>query len=164
MARSFQAGLFSVLRQQDEFERFWFSYPRKKSKGDALKAWDQTAHRRPSIDRLMLALGYARIEWRDREPDCVPYPATWLRAHGWEDEPDVQVDEAVVKFAVEQEHLYWRAEHGDQEARAQVEREREEREKERTAQREALEEARSNWTPEAAAIFRRKVERMRGGR
>lgn len=74
----------------DEFELFWRCYPRRKSKGDAQKAWRQTAADRPPIERLLYALDQAKREWENREVKYWPYPATWLRAHGWLDEEDPQ--------------------------------------------------------------------------
>lgn len=72
----------------DEFEIFWRYCLRKKSKGDAYKAWRQTAKDRPPLERLLDALGRANREWEHRDPRYIPYPATWLRAQGWLDEPD----------------------------------------------------------------------------
>ena len=75
-----------------EFERFWRFYPRKKSKGDAMKAWRQTAGDRPELESLLLALERSCREWKRRDAKYIPYPATWIRALCWEDEPDPEPD------------------------------------------------------------------------
>lgn len=69
-----------------DFEIFWKAYPRKESKNDARKAWEQTRPARPSLEALLKTLGQARLtaQWSDR--DYTPYPASWLRAHGFENE------------------------------------------------------------------------------
>jgi hypothetical protein len=82
----------------DEFDSFWDAYPKKKSKGDARKAWMQTATIRPPLEELLAALerGKSSVEWHkaDREGNLgayIPYPASWLRAEGWEDEYTVRL-------------------------------------------------------------------------
>ncbi len=74
------------------FEKFWKAYPKKKSKGQAEKAWLRV---RP--DEQLLATMIATIErakkseeWRREMGKYIPYPATWLNAKGWEDE-DVEL-------------------------------------------------------------------------
>lgn len=72
-----------------EFEQFWQAYPRKKSKGDAEKAWTQTAKLRPPPDELLSSLESAKRseDWLKDSGQFIPYPASWLRAKGWEDAP-----------------------------------------------------------------------------
>lgn len=68
------------------FEVFWAAYPKKVAKGDALKAWKQTARKRPVMAELLAALETAKAGWGDRQ--FIPYPASWLRAERWADEQD----------------------------------------------------------------------------
>ena len=72
-----------------DFEQFWHCYPNKASKRDALKAWEQTAEDRPDMDALLDALEVMcwSDKWRKNDGEFIPYPATWLRADGWEDRP-----------------------------------------------------------------------------
>ena len=70
------------------FEIFWKSYPKKKSKGQAEKAFFKI---RPN--EQLLAIMIARIEqaktsedWIEEQGKYIPHPATWLNARGWEDE------------------------------------------------------------------------------
>lgn len=74
----------------DEFALFYRSYPRHKAVEDARKAWRQTAASRPPLQDLLLALDRQKREWAGKDPQYLPYPATWLRAHRWEDEDDPQ--------------------------------------------------------------------------
>jgi hypothetical protein len=71
------------------FDRFWAAYPKKKSKDDAKRAWDK---RRPTpelLARMLAALEQQRQshEWRIEKGRFIPYPATWLNAARWTDEP-----------------------------------------------------------------------------
>ena len=73
---------------QDRFARFWRAYPKKRSKGQAERAFF-----RIDPDELLLATMIATIErattsedWLKEGGKYIPYPATWLGARGWEDE------------------------------------------------------------------------------
>src|SRR4030043_61406 len=70
------------------FLKFWDAYPKKKSKGQAEKAFFKI-----NPDEQLLAIMIAKIEWAKKLEDWVkekgkyiPHPATWLNARGWEDE------------------------------------------------------------------------------
>jgi len=72
-----------------EFDTWYAQYPNKKKRGDARKAWYQTADIRPPMADMLAAL-----EWQRRQPQWVkdggqfiPYPATYLRAEQWADMP-----------------------------------------------------------------------------
>lgn len=71
-----------------DFDAFWALYPRKKSKGEAKKAWAQLKPSREIISAIMakLPLLAASHDWTKEGGQYVPNPATWLRAEGWEDE------------------------------------------------------------------------------
>ena len=73
------------------FGRFWELYPRKKSLGDAEKAWKALKPDEQLQDRITDAIEQAMTsaEWRKDGGQFIPYPATWLRAKGWEDELSV---------------------------------------------------------------------------
>lgn len=79
-------GVVPIRRKADEtFARFWGRYPRKKSKQEARKAWDN-AIKKADPERLIEAAG----RLADSKPDLkyTLYPATWLNRGSWEDEPD----------------------------------------------------------------------------
>jgi hypothetical protein len=82
----------------EEFDLFWAQYPRKVSKGDARKAWLQTSTIRPDIQCLLASLEKAKrsVDWHkeDREGNIgayIPYPASWLRAEGWDNEYEIRL-------------------------------------------------------------------------
>ena len=74
--------------QGNSFERFWQAYPRKKSKGQAEKAWKSIRPDQVLVLRILSALEIAKTsgDWLRDGGRYIPYPATWLRAMGWEDE------------------------------------------------------------------------------
>ena len=69
------------------FAEFWTAYPRKKNKVDAQKAWQQV--KGDSIFEEIVAglqRAIASSDWTKAGGQYIPYPASWLRAGGWEDE------------------------------------------------------------------------------
>lgn len=77
----------------DDFEQFWKQYPRKVAKGDARKAWDQTARIRPPLTLLLAAVEAHKQQdqWLKDGGQFIPYPATWLRAERWSDELEINL-------------------------------------------------------------------------
>ena len=73
-----------------DFDVFWQAFPKKKKKEDARKAWNTT---RPNIEVVLKALEWQKQspEWFKQGGQFIPYPATWLRSHSWEDEKPVSV-------------------------------------------------------------------------
>lgn len=73
------------------FDDFWKAYPKKKSKGDAEKAWKQMKASQ-IIDQIISALTTAKAshDWQKDSGKYIPFPATWLRRRGWEDEHEPQ--------------------------------------------------------------------------
>lgn len=72
------------------FDDFWAVWPKKVNKGNARKAWALI----PTATRctvLSKASEYGAIYENATEDQLkfVPYPASWLNAHGWEDDPRV---------------------------------------------------------------------------
>lgn len=82
-------GLFSGL-EEEAFLRFWKFYPKKRSKGDAEKAWKSIKPGSELVEKILDALKRAKTsrDWLKENGKFVPYPATWLRSKGWEDEFD----------------------------------------------------------------------------
>ncbi|MBV8633990.1 MAG: helix-turn-helix domain-containing protein [Burkholderiaceae bacterium] len=70
------------------FEAFWTAYPKKKSRGDAEKAWKALKADAELAGLIVQAVQRAKEsdDWRKEGGRYVPYPATWLRAKGWMDE------------------------------------------------------------------------------
>lgn len=70
------------------FDVFWQAYPKKKSRGDAEKAWKTHVPDDTCATLILRAVQRAAQseDWRKDGGRYVPYPATWLRAKGWLDE------------------------------------------------------------------------------
>ena len=83
----------SVLsaKQKKLFDMFWEIYPRKVQKTQAMKAWEKIRPR-PNEDTIQVILDGVnrciKYDYRFRERQFTPHPATWLNAHGWESEYD----------------------------------------------------------------------------
>lgn len=73
---------------QTSFAQFWSAYPKKRSKGQAEKAWSSLKPNEQLIADILEAIQRAKTseQWRREGGAYIPYPATWLRAKGWEDE------------------------------------------------------------------------------
>lgn len=87
-----------LFDELDEFDKAWSLYPRKLAKGDARKAWKQTASIRPPFQELINAILKAMetAQWRENGGRYIPYFATWLRAERWADEwPTTSASDAV---------------------------------------------------------------------
>lgn len=70
------------------FMEFWTAYPRKKSKGDAEKAWLKLKPDEQLASQIIAAVERATTseDWTRDGGKFIPYPASWLNAKGWEDE------------------------------------------------------------------------------
>ena len=71
------------------FTEFWNAYPRKVAKQNALKAWGKTgADDSQSLTDTILADVKRRVdgEWKGKEVQYIPHPATYLNQRRWEDE------------------------------------------------------------------------------
>lgn len=68
-----------------DFEEFWRAYPKKASKGAAMKAW---ASQNPPIQQCLDTLAWQRNsdQWRKENGAWIPNPATWINAAKWLDE------------------------------------------------------------------------------
>ena len=69
------------------FPKFWDAYPKKKNKGDAEKVWKSIKPDSELISKILEAVEVAKQgdDWRKESGKYIPYPASWLRAKGWED-------------------------------------------------------------------------------
>lgn len=70
------------------FGEFWSAYPKRRNRGDAEKAWRALKPDQSLLARILEAVEVAktRDDWRKDGGQFIPYPASWLRAKGWEDE------------------------------------------------------------------------------
>jgi hypothetical protein len=79
--------LFDVLPAADQaFVRFWYLYPKRLAKFDALRAWSRlsAADREAALAALPAHVAHWQLSGTERR--FVPHPATWLRQRRWEDE------------------------------------------------------------------------------
>ncbi|HET6870820.1 MAG TPA: hypothetical protein VFH80_33220, partial [Solirubrobacteraceae bacterium] len=70
-----------------EFDEWYALYPRKRGRGQALKAY-KAARKKVGADVLAARLTEQIPNLTARGPEYVPYPATWLNGERWDDEPD----------------------------------------------------------------------------
>jgi hypothetical protein len=75
----------------DYQEQFWAAYPRHKAKITAMKALDKI-YKEEAVEWHILieAVKHYADETRGRDAKWIRYPATWLRAGCWDDEPDTR--------------------------------------------------------------------------
>jgi hypothetical protein len=84
-----------------EFDAWYATYPRKRGKGQAVKAY-RAARKKASAATLLAAIEQQATSLIARGPDYCPYPATWLNGERWNDQPDTQIPRPKTRV---QEHL-----------------------------------------------------------
>lgn len=98
------------LTPLDPFDEFYAAYPRKRSREDAIKAYAKM-RRKVSHDRIMqgvfrMVAGLPNPLTKE-DKVYLPYPATWLRAGGYDDPPDeddeYRVDESQLRPPTDEE-------------------------------------------------------------
>ena len=72
-----------------KFKLFWNAYPKKKSKGQAEKAFEKIKPDAQLLEKMISSIEESKRseDWMKQGGQFIPYPATWLNAKGWEDEP-----------------------------------------------------------------------------
>lgn len=83
----------AVVAVVDRFPEWYDLYPRKKARAAAEKAWAQVTRKTDPgviIDGLLRHLPSLRAKIERGDGRFVPYPASWLRAGCWEDEPEAR--------------------------------------------------------------------------
>ena len=87
-SKSRPRSLFKIRRQKQLFDEFWAQYPKKRSKGQAERAWVKIAPDDALFAQIIEGLERAKRsrDWIKEGGRYIPYPATWLNAKGWEDE------------------------------------------------------------------------------
>jgi len=70
------------------FDRFWSAYPKKKSKGDAEKAFKKLKMSEELLQEIISAVEAQKqsSQWLEENGKFIPYPATWLNGKRWQDE------------------------------------------------------------------------------
>lgn len=74
------------------FKQFYRGYPKKKAPRDAEKAWSKLDPSPELVQTILNALeNHKRSEeWKRESGKFIPYPATWLNGHRWEDEVETK--------------------------------------------------------------------------
>ena len=75
-----------VDEHDPQWLRFWMAYPHCVAKKEARKAWAQLQPSPALVDQMIEALAWQAPLWA-QQGYGTPYPASWLRAERWEDEP-----------------------------------------------------------------------------
>lgn len=83
-----------VAEQKEElFNQFWTVYPKKVSKQTAKKAFMKKDNfdYMPDIQEVIQKINLLSVtdKWTKDKGQYIPNPATWLNAHGWEDEVEL---------------------------------------------------------------------------
>lgn len=75
-------------KEPDEFLTFWESYPKKKGKQEALRAWLKIKPDPELLSEILQAVANAKRDpqWTKNNGDYIPLPASWLNGKRWEDE------------------------------------------------------------------------------
>lgn len=78
----------------DPFEQFWDTYPKKKAKKDARKAWEKQRPDGELFLTILAAIASQRqsAEWLRDRGRYIPHPATWLNRGQWSDGADPPID------------------------------------------------------------------------
>jgi len=76
----------------DLFRKFWNIYPRKVGRGSAIKAWEKLCRRRttlvcPTWEEIKSAILEQKKTEQWKNPQYIPYPATWLNQYRWLNDP-----------------------------------------------------------------------------
>lgn len=79
------------LKPTAEFLVFWESYPKKLGKQEALKAWIRRGCEGRLGEVLASLKAWSDVEWKGREREFIPHPATWLNADRWKETPQLVV-------------------------------------------------------------------------
>lgn len=80
---------------KEGFALFWQQYPKKKSKGDAEKAWLKINPTKELLEKMLAQITAQKqsADWQKNGGQYIPYPASWLNSRGWED--DVEITPAI---------------------------------------------------------------------
>ena len=75
-----------AFQAENDFQVFWDNYPRKVKKPDALKSWRKL---KPPLDMILEAVAWQKLsdDWTADDGKFIPYPASYLNASRWLDEP-----------------------------------------------------------------------------
>ena len=75
-------------KEQEWFDTFWETYPRKAAKTKTIKAWNKVDLTQEVFEAIMAALEKQKKmpQWTKDDGQFIPYPATWLNQERWNDQ------------------------------------------------------------------------------
>ena len=73
----------SMKQAENDFDKFWEFYPKKRARADAEKAWTKAIKRKPASEIIELAKAYSQGKLPAEE--YIPNGSTWLNNNRWED-------------------------------------------------------------------------------
>ena len=69
------------------FAEFWKAYPKKTNGTYARKVFLKLKVDKPLLDKMLQAIELQKkTVWKDKDPQYIPHPSTWLNGERWEDE------------------------------------------------------------------------------
>ena len=83
---------------QNEFDRFWKSYPKKVAKQDAIKAWKKI--KQAEIEMILSDIAKRKLNGWSGNTKFIPNASTYLNGRRWEDELDTHHDSDLVPGAI----------------------------------------------------------------
>lgn len=75
------------------FEKFYAAYPRKKSKGAAVKAFSKINPDEQLVDAMIASIERAKKSGSWNDINFIPYPSSWLNQQKWLDEIQIEFSE-----------------------------------------------------------------------
>lgn len=75
---------------QSDFQAFWALFPKRRDKRAAERAWRAAIKNGANPADIIAGAERYAAERKNQDARFTKYPATWLNAGAWEDEPDPQ--------------------------------------------------------------------------
>ena len=75
---------------QSDFQAFWAQFPKRRDKWAAERAWRAAIKNGANPADIIAGAERYAAERKNQDARYTKYPATWLNAGAWEDEPDPQ--------------------------------------------------------------------------
>lgn len=86
------------INLQNRFDRFYSSYPKKKSRKAAERAFAKINPSDQQLELILAAIERAVKSEQWGDPQFIPHPASWLNAEGWADE--IQTEYSAAELTV----------------------------------------------------------------
>ena len=85
---------------QSDFQAFWALFPKRRDKRAAERAWRAAIKNGANPADIIAGAERYAAERKNQDARYTKYPATWLNAGAWEDEPDPQPQESEMMQAL----------------------------------------------------------------